>query len=237
MGMTWDDYAHDEYLEQTYLDQMYEDTVEEFTNDRLRSFYQQHPRIAESGESALTTAKALLASGFGSAALVFAAIAQEIGLKEALLRPVVYGLVHNEAAAGLITEFTVGRGSPTRFGRLILELLREHGGVDLQQSTRQGASKSIWAEIAAVVEQRNKVVHQAATITTAEAQTAVDVAEELFRSIFPTIVGNLGLHLHGIEVCGQDHAAPLRVGKSGRGPVETDHEGEMDKDTLNTLFP
>lgn len=57
----------------------------------------------------LLTSRALL-SKHPTPALVFATIAIEVGLKVILLKPIVYGLVHDTSAAGLITDLAIGHG-------------------------------------------------------------------------------------------------------------------------------
>ena len=81
-----------------------EQAISEFIAERLRSYYALHPDVTTPGVRAYKEAKALLVGGHFSAALVFASSATEIFLKAALLRPIVYGLVHSEALAQAVVD-------------------------------------------------------------------------------------------------------------------------------------
>src|SRR5262245_31974243 len=76
----------------------FERAVAEFTSERLQSFYLAHRDVARAPLGALSKARGLLGN-HPEAALVFAAIAVEVGLRAAVLRPITYGLVHNEDLA------------------------------------------------------------------------------------------------------------------------------------------
>ena len=64
------------------------------------------------------------------AAIVFAATAMELAVKTVLLRPIVYGLVHDESVAEFVTELTTQhtRGIET-FKKLLTAILKRLGGI------------------------------------------------------------------------------------------------------------
>src|SRR6266702_5013666 len=91
LGPQWaEDHAKEIY------EQNYDAAVEEFTNERLRSFYEKEPLVALSSVNALNYAKELLNS-HPKAALVFAVSAIEMAWKDVLLRPMLHGLIHVES--------------------------------------------------------------------------------------------------------------------------------------------
>src|SRR4051794_27118334 len=91
------EYDEDDRRDQ-YEAELADKAIAEFTADRLRSYYVDHPELAAPAFAALEKARAFLPSD-PEAALIFADSAIEIALKSVLLKPVVYGLVHTEAVA------------------------------------------------------------------------------------------------------------------------------------------
>src|SRR5258708_2738739 len=110
-------------------DHLYEEIIEQFTSERLQSFYLANPRVAERALCAIDEARALKAL-HPSAALVFAAIAIEVGLKSTLLKPILHGLVSIDSAAVLITKLVPDQHNDD-FKKVVFGILKEVGGVDL----------------------------------------------------------------------------------------------------------
>jgi hypothetical protein len=73
-------------------DDLYGEIIDQFTTERLQSFYLENPNVAERALNALQEARALKIL-HPSAALVFAAIAIDVGLKDTLLKPILRGVV------------------------------------------------------------------------------------------------------------------------------------------------
>jgi hypothetical protein len=121
--------------------------------------------------------------------------------KVVLLKPIVYGLVHDASAAGLITELAVGHGGE-RYRDLLFLVLSEFGGVDLQSFARAGCKTLLPQEIRDVQDRRNAVVHRAECVSLEEAEHSVAVASVILEEIFPAVVTKLGFHLHErIRIC------------------------------------
>jgi hypothetical protein len=222
----YDEYLYDEYMEELYKGHSME-AIAEFTAERLQSFYRAHPEIARSAVRALDEAKSLL-QDHPSAALLFTVIALEVAVKNVLLKPVVHGLVHDEAAALLITESTVGRGGASQFKELLFELLSHHGGIDLRTYKREGSKVTLWDEMQSVQKARNPLVHQAEFTTREPAELGIAAAHSLLYDVFPGVIQNLGLHLHeNLRVCGNCAclAEPILAKnaevRSARGPIAT----------------
>jgi len=200
MSMTPDEARFEEWMDELYREHK-EQAIEEFTGERLQSFYLTHPLVAQPPSEALASARRLL-DGDTSAAQVFAAVAVEVGLKVALLKPVVHGLVHNESAAEIITDLTLRHTRFDFFHRLLSQILFEHGGVDLRTYTREGIAKSLWEEILEVQKCRDHVLHRAESASLAQAEQAIAVAAAILERLFPAVVSHLGLHLHdGVRIC------------------------------------
>lgn len=198
--MTEDEYAYDEYMAQMYEEHKVE-AIEEFTYERLQSYYSDNRLLAKPAFYALSEAQNLLRIN-ATAGFIFAAIAMEVGLKETLLKPIVFGLVHVASSASLVTNLVMSHQSMDRYKDLLLQILRDHGGVDLQTYKQPGSSKTIWEEISNIKTKRNLILHTAQTASHEEATLALAVASTIIRELFPAVVTRMGLHLHdGFRIC------------------------------------
>jgi len=117
-----------------------DEAIEEFTLERLRSYYLTHTSLALPAFAIYDEAVASLAAS-KSAALVLCTTAIELGLKVTLLRPVVYGLVHNESVADLVSELVVKQNGFDRFMPLLARVVSEYGGIDVDVLKMEGQAR------------------------------------------------------------------------------------------------
>jgi len=200
MSTTPDEAAYDEYMAELYEEHKKE-AIEEFTFERLQSYYINNKLMAQPAFLALSEARSLIESN-KSAALIFSAIAMEVGLKTTLLKPIVHGLVHTESVAALITDLTISHSGMDRYRKLLFQVLRDHGGIDLSNFKRTESNKTLWEEINTVQKKRNLIMHRAIKAEVEDADLALAVASEILESIFPEIITKMSLHLHdGFRIC------------------------------------
>lgn len=172
-------------------DDLYGEIIEQFTSQRLQSFYVANPDIADRALCALEEARALKAQ-HPSAALVFAAIAIEVGLKSTLLKPILHGLVSIDSAAGLITGLVPEQHNDD-FKKVLFGILKEVGGVDLLSFKRPSSNQTLWEEILNTRKRRNVVIHGATQVSPAEAEQAIEIASVVIEELFPQVIAVLGL--------------------------------------------
>jgi hypothetical protein len=200
MTMTEQEAQREQWLDDLYAEHK-EQAIEEFTTDRLQSYYLKNPLLAEPSIRALAQARDLLSLN-PSASLVFATIAIEVGLKVVLLKPIVHGLVHSESAAGLIAELSIGHTSVDKFRNLLFQLLLEHGGIDLKNFCREGSKEKLWEEMGEVQKKRNAILHRGEVFANDDAGRAIEVASAILKNLFPTLITKLGFHLHDdVRIC------------------------------------
>jgi hypothetical protein len=200
MSMTEHEYAFDEYMSQLYEEHKAE-AIEEFTAERLQSYYTDNRLLAKPAFCMFSEAQTLIDVN-PTAGFVFAAIAMEVGLKEILLKPIVFGLVHVASFASLVTNLVMSHHSMDRYKDLLLQILRDHGGVDLQIYRRSSSVKTIWEEIKNVQTKRNHILHTAQKAFHEDAKLALGVASTIINELFPAVVTRMGLHLHdGYRIC------------------------------------
>jgi hypothetical protein len=200
MSITHSEAAYDDYMAELYEEHKKE-AIAEFTSERLQSYYITNKKLAESATNALSEARNLLPFNT-TAGFIFGTIAMEAGLKTTLLKPVIHGLVHAESVAALITDLTISKTSMDRYRDLLFQILKKHGGIDLNSLIRKGSKKILWEEIKTVQKKRNKIMHRAETASKEEAELAIGVASEILEKLFPAVIREIGLHLHdGFRIC------------------------------------
>ncbi len=200
MSMTPNEVAYDRYMAELYEEHKKE-AIEEFTAERLQSYFIENKLLAESATKALSEARNLLHLNT-TAGFIFGAIAMEVGLKTTLLKPIVHGLVHAESVAALITELTISQPSMGRYSKILFQILEKQGGIDLISYKRVGFKETLWEEINEVQRKRNAIMHRAETASKEGAELAIGVASEILEKLFPTVIAKIGLHLHdGFRIC------------------------------------
>lgn len=190
-----DDYKWDEALDQISKD-LYpghkEQAIEEFTTERLQSFYLKNPTILAPGIEMYVEARKLQ-ENHPSASYVFATSAIELFLKGALLKPVIYGLVHNESLAEIIVDTTLGSTGFKRYKKLLTGLFTEIAGIDINTVTNFGSNKFILEDASEVQEKRNKIIHQGIIVDNSDATFAIGVAYGVLHGIINPMLLSIGL--------------------------------------------
>lgn len=193
MSMTWDEVMYDEAMSDLYEENK-KQAIQEFTVERLQSYYREYPGIAIPAFNALEKAQQLAAS-YPTASFIFSTISIEVGIKATLLKPVVYGLIHSESLASIITDMIIRRTSIDRFQKLLFKVLSEYGGIDLNSLKRTNSSKLLWTEMKDVQKRRNRVIHRAENIDINESKKALCIAKYILENIFPKLVTHLELNI------------------------------------------
>lgn len=199
---------YEDAMRDTWFEQLYEEHAEqaraELRSDLLRSYYAAHPDIGRPAFAALEDARTLREIS-PAATLVRATTAAELGVKNLLLRPIVHGLVHSESLASAISQMVMSHQAVDRYEDLLVGILEEFGGINLRSFVRPGARVSFWEELKANQGVRNGVVHRGEVPTTSQRDSALAVSETILELLFPEVVGRLGFHLHGPDLCDDPH--------------------------------
>lgn len=174
------------------VDQISKEAIDLFTFERMRSYYLANPDVAVKTVAIFREAEALQSTS-PSAALVLFTTSIELGLKVALLKPVVCGLVHNEAVADLISDLAVKQNGFDRFKPLLAKVLAQYGSIDFEAFTIEGHKRTMWEEIAVLQNARNGVVHRGEMCSSELAELAKDVATMIIGNYFVSVLSALGL--------------------------------------------
>ncbi|ELA9359648.1 hypothetical protein QTV39_000021 [Vibrio parahaemolyticus] len=204
-------YSHEDALYDQYIDEMYsnieeelreelyeehrEQAIEEFIFERMQSYYWQNPELAVNAVKFLSKGKNALEND-PTVSLIYTAISTEVLIKSVLLKPIVYGMVHNEYAADLISSNLLKQSGVDRFKELVFSVIDENVdlGCSITDYKRANSNDTLWQERAKVQGLRNDVMHKAVECSHEQAQRAIDIASE-FISIIVAVIHNFDLDL------------------------------------------
>jgi hypothetical protein len=141
-----------------------------------------------------------LADDHPEASYVFATKAIEIFLKASLLKPAVYGLIHNEPLAEIIVDTSLSQTGFSRYEKLLSKLFIELVGIDVKKIRRFGSNDFLLSEASIVQKTRNKIIHQGISVVQEDAKFAIQVAYGVLHEIVNPMLLAIGLWMdkHGI---------------------------------------
>jgi len=214
------DYHDDDYKWDELWDQMSKElypehkelAIEEFTTERLQSFYLKNPDILAPGIRMYVEARELQ-ENHPSASYVFATSAIELFFKASLLKPVVYGLVHNESLAEIIVKTALGASGFERYKKLLSGLFSELVGIDINKVESIGSDGFLLQEASEIQIKRNKIIHQGIIIDNNDAKVAIGVAYGVLHNIINPMLLSIGLWM--------DKKGTVLERKEGKTVVQT----------------
>ena len=182
------------YHEELYENEFRERAIDEFTGERLTSYYFENPTILKNSFEILKESKLVLDAS-PSASLLLSCSSIEVSIKAGILKPIIYGLVHSEMAAEIIAETAIKQPGLDRFRDLLAKLIDDIASFDIKSFKRVNAAKSLWNERAEIQKIRNGIAHKAEKCTKDEAQFSIEVAEAVLQQLIPTILYSLDLSI------------------------------------------
>jgi len=180
MGFTIEDAIYEMHAVDEALDELRASAIAEFKQERLRSYYTKHPKVAQAAIDTLKEAQALFDAGFIPASLVFAISAAEQMLMDTLLRPIIHGLVHSEFAAELIAGAYVRLD---HLPKLLFPIIAKTANVDLSTYSRHDQPITLWNEYKRLREIRNGVLHHGKRVEQGDASTALAVGRAMWTDV------------------------------------------------------
>lgn len=186
MSYTLED-AEREAGEARLISQVLEDhrdvIVAEFVEDRLASYYEEHPDLSLPAEQALARARKTFDVSY-SASLVFAFSSTEIAIQDLLLKPVVVGLTHNPDLSDLMAALIDIRSRQTE--KFLLYIMDEVGLPNIKEQKLPNGH-SIWKEKNIIQDVRNKVLHRGTSASKEETERALVLGEYVLHELYPTV--------------------------------------------------
>jgi len=190
MSITPNEAALEEFYDQI-SEELYPEhkdrAITEFTTDRLQSFYLENQKVMRPAVDAIQEGRKLQKGQHYSAALVFFVSAIEILLKTTLLKPVIYGLIHNEALAEIIVKSFLNQSGFKRYEKLMSKIFQELA------VTWYRSPGELVAFARLDQDKRNKIIHQGLKYGPAEAELSRLVAVAVFESIVKPVLLSMEL--------------------------------------------
>ncbi len=165
------------------IDEYRDNIVAEFVEDRLASYFEEHPDLDQHARDALVEAKSLAVLS-ASAATVLALSSVELAIQDVLLKPVVSGLTHNPFLCNFIADLIDVRNKQTE--KLLFTIMDEVGLPSLKDQALP-SGRLVWKEKQELQELRNRVVHRGVKSTDDEASRALALAEYFLDDIYPKV--------------------------------------------------
>lgn len=144
---------------------------------------------------ALQEGKELYKNKHYSASLVFFMISIELLLKVTVLKPVVYGLVHNEAFADIIVKKVLTQTGFNCYENLLETIISTFTNLELKKISRDGSSVALFKECTSLQKIRNNIIHQGKVCTEDDAEKARKVAVAVYEMIVLPMIGALNLQV------------------------------------------
>ena len=180
MSMTMADAAYEAHAAAEALDELRAEAIADFQQERLRSYYEEHPEVTQQAIHTLKEAQALFEAKFISASLVFAFSATEQGLRNILLRPILSGLMHNELAARLIAPLYFPLD---RLPKFLFPIVAEIANLDLSTYCRKDQPTTLWNEFGNLRVIRNAIVHHGERAKPDDACAALAVGHAMLSDV------------------------------------------------------
>ncbi|HDY7491606.1 TPA: hypothetical protein RQJ42_002057 [Vibrio vulnificus] len=206
MSYEWEDALQDQYMSELYssiedelreelYDEHREQVIEEFIFERMQSYYRINPSLAVNAIKFLKKSKDTLDTD-PTISLIYSAISIEVLIKSVLLKPIIYGMVHNEYAAEMISSSLLKQTGVDRFKELVFNVIDENVdlGCSIRDYQRKGSDVTLWKERDQIQTKRNSIMHAAVDCSHADAQNALDITGEFVRIIL-AVVQNFELDL------------------------------------------
>lgn len=194
MSVDWSDNyltPFDEGYDELYGDRD-DKIIDHFALTRLQSYYRAHASISAPAHRLLSEARSLIDS-HPTPAFVSACSAIEIGLKSLVMRPIVFGLIHEESLANAVTELALNNSGWDKLKNALFRILKEYARIDLAEFKRDGATRPLWEEVKTEWKRRNRVIHRGEEVSICTAELSIELASAVIEMIFPALLRGIGL--------------------------------------------
>jgi len=178
-----------------------EQAIDEFIEERMRSYFLKHPEIINAPMECFFHGEEC-AKFSPSCAVVMYTTANELYLKSVLLKPLLYGMIHNENVATYLAEANAKQSGFDRYKTLLTLLCNQAARVDLSKIDYMDW-KPLWNGLNESQKVRNKIVHLGVMATHREAEIARNLVVAVLTRMVEPVLGRLNLSIDESKL---DHA-------------------------------
>lgn len=194
MSMSEDEAAmegfYDRMSKEFYPDHK-EQAIDEFIEERMHSYYLINPNVIQAPISCYYHGNQLIQVS-PSCALVMYTTAIELFLKSVLLKPVLFGMIHNENIANMIVDSTTGQSGFSRYNKMLSSLCFHAADIKLNEIKGMDG-KPILEEAGEVQQIRNNIVHQGYMTTVDEMNKAKKIASLILSEVVEPVLMKMNL--------------------------------------------
>ncbi|MEC5398083.1 hypothetical protein [Uliginosibacterium sp. H1] len=191
--ITWEEAEQDAAYSQ-FVEEVAQQAVDEHAEEQLRKFYLGNRSLAQPGRSFLAEGDRVVSASPTSAVLLYTT-AIEVGIKKAILEPVICGVVHSEPLASLISEAVIRQAGIDRYKDLLNVLFSEYLGTEFHTLRLGGRVSTMWDDVMQTQKARNRVAHRAELATPEEAQLAGRLAKAVNFRLVESMANRCGLRI------------------------------------------
>lgn len=171
--------------------------ISQFIEERVQSYFILNPNIIEAPMECSNHANELLSIS-SRCSLVMYATSIELYLKSVLLKPVLFGMVHDENIAELIVNATINQSGFQRYNKLLSALCLHAAEIELS-SIKGMNNDSIIKEAEKIQSTRNRVIHRGENVTLTELGNAKATAYLMLTDVVEPVLNNLDLAIVSSE--------------------------------------
>jgi hypothetical protein len=190
---TPEEIERDEWYSELY-ENISTEAITSFTSGRLRSYYIENPSLAKGVVATYKEARSLVTTS-PNAALILFTTTIEVALKTTVLKPVIYGLVHNASIADLVSDLVVKNNGLDRFKDVLSKIMAQYSDVDFDNYKVDGHAKTVWEQILVIQKARNGILHRAEPVTEEMVKLSDEIATTIIIDFLQGILAALNLQL------------------------------------------
>ena len=197
---------YDAMLERAYEDEANaahenwsEEIIEEFIEEITLSFFAENKDILSISYASRDEAKKVIDIS-PSSAILFTYTAIETAIKHAILKPMIYGMTHNESIANLIVKKFVNLSNVDSYTSLTFNLVNELIHLKLSD-IKNDKEKFIIDEIKSLSKKRNNIIHSGKFYKKEDALNALKILEDLYDKVILRMLNHINFTIIDKKIC------------------------------------
>lgn len=175
MSMTYQEALEEEWydrLVQEIIEQNRPDIISEHVRGKMKWYYAVHSDCFNAPRIALKKAGALL-NVDADASLVFSNSCIELAMHDIILKPMFFGMIHDEDVGESIIGISIRHQALRKF--MLLTVLKDYG-IDLQDD-------NLWEKVVTIGKIRNYILHKGESVSLEQAEKALATADTMLSEV------------------------------------------------------
>jgi hypothetical protein len=166
-----------------------EEIIDDFVRDITLSFFANNEDILSISYTSQDEAKKILNTS-PSSAILFTYTAIETAIKHAILKPMIYGMTHNENVANLIVNKFLQLSNVDAYTSITFKLVDELIQLDLSNA-KTHQNKLIIKEIENLAKKRNNIIHSGRLYEKDDALEALKILDDLYHNVIIKMLNHI----------------------------------------------